>query len=265
MSKVYYLLLTFLGFSCAIVTKSTDPNSYSKSNSYILELYGDTLYMPRIDSSEIFISHFAYDLAYNELHEQAKWVFYKLDSSRINGPISRTDKFKIDPLIVTGSAGHNDYRGSGFDRGHLAPAGDMTWSPQAMNESFYYSNMSPQVPSFNRGIWRKLESKVRSWVSDFDSIYVTTGPVLELNLSSIGEGVSVPKYFYKSLVGFRDSSALSIAFVLPNEGSRKELQEFVISVDSLENLTGIDFNSKLHSKLQSPLENSVCMNCWKWE
>ena len=124
--------------------------------------------------------------------------------------------------------------------------------------------MSPQVPSFNRGIWRKLESKVRSWVTDFDSIYVTTGPVLELNLSSIGEGVSVPKYFYKSLVGFRDSSALSIAFVLPNEGSRKELQEFVISVDSLENLTGIDFNSKLHSKLQSPLENSVCMNCWKW-
>lgn len=265
MSKVYYLLFTFLGLSCAIVTERTDANLHSKSNSHIPELYGDTLYMPRIDSSEIFISHFAYDLAYNELHEQAKWVFYKLDSSRINGPISRTDKFKIDPLIETGSANHNDYRGSGFDRGHLAPAGDMTWSLQAMNESFYYSNMSPQVPSFNRGIWRKLESKVRSWVTDFDSIYVTTGPVLELNLSSIGEGVSVPNYFYKSLVGFRDSSLISIAFVLPNEGSRKELQEFVISVDSLENITGIDFNSKLDPKLQSPLENSVCMNCWKWE
>lgn len=265
MSKVYYLLFTFFGLSCAIAIERTDVNSYSKSNNHVLEFCGDTLYLPRIDSFEIFISHFAYDLVYNEIHEQAKWVFYKLDSSRINGPISRTDKFKIDPLIETGSANHNDYRGSGFDRGHLAPAGDMTWSLQAMNESFYYSNMSPQLPSFNRGIWRKLESKVRSWVTDFDSIYVTTGPVLELNLSSIGGGVSVPKYFYKSLVGFRDSSALSIAFVLPNEGSRKELQEFVISVDSLENLTGIDFNSKLHSKLQSPLENSVCMNCWKWE
>jgi len=264
MSKVYYLLFTFLGFSCAIVTKSTEASLYSKSNNHVLELCGDSLYLPRIDSFEIFISHFAYDLVYNEIHEQAKWVFYKLDSSRINGPISRTDKFKIDPLIETGSANHNDYRGSGFDRGHLAPAGDMTWSLQAMNESFYYSNMSPQVPSFNRGIWRKLESKVRSWVTDFDSIYVTTGPVLELNLSSIGEGVSIPKYFYKSLVGFRDSSAISIAFFLPNEGSRKELQEFVISVDSLENMTGIDFNSKLDPKLQSPLENSVCMNCWKW-
>lgn len=265
MSKVYYLLFTFLGLSCGIVTKSIDANSYAKSNSHILELYGDTLYLPRIDSSEIFISHFAYDLAYNELHEQAKWVFYKLDSSRINGPISRTDKFKIDPLIVTGSANHSDYKGSGFDRGHLAPAGDMTWSLQAMNESFYYSNMSPQVPSFNRGIWRKLESKVRSWVTDFDSLYVTTGPVLELNLSSIGEGVSVPNHFYKSIVGFLNSSVLSIAFIMPNEGSRKELQEFVISVDSLENLTGIDFNSKLHPKLQSQLENSVCMNCWEWE
>jgi len=265
MSKVYYLLFTFLGFSCAIATKSTKASLYSKSNNHVLELCGDALYLPRIDSFEIFISHFAYDLVYNELHEQAKWVFYKLDSSRINGPISRTDKFKIDPLIETGSANHNDYRGSGFDRGHLAPAGDMTWSLQAMNESFYYSNMSPQVPSFNRGIWRKLESKVRSWVTDFDSIYVTTGPVLELNLSSIGEGVSIPKYFYKSLVGFRDSSAISIAFFLPNEGSRKELQEFVISVDSLENMTGIDFNSKLDPKLQSPLENSVCMNCWNWE
>ena len=115
MSKVYYLLFTFFGLSCGIVTERTDVNSYSKSNSQILEFYGDTLYMPRIDSSEIFISHFAYDIAYNALHEQAKWVFYKLDSSRINGPISRTDKFKIDPLIVTGSANHNDYRGSGFD------------------------------------------------------------------------------------------------------------------------------------------------------
>jgi len=264
-SKVSCLVLIFLLSSCTIIKRSTDSNSFAKNNNNFTEIAGESSFMPIIDSSEIFISHFAYDLAYDELHEQAKWVFYKLDSSRINGPISRTDKFKIDPLIETGSANHNDYRGSGFDRGHLAPAGDMTWSLQAMNESFYYSNMSPQVPSFNRGIWRKLESKVRSWVTDFDSIYVTTGPVLELNLSSIGEGVSVPKYFYKSLVGFRDSSAISIAFVLPNEGSRKELQEFVISVDSLENLTGIDFNSKLDSKLQSPLENSVCMNCWKWE
>ena len=264
MSKVSCLVLIFLLSSCTIIKRSTDSNSFAKNNNNFREIAGESSFMPIIDSSEIFISHFAYDLAYDELHEQAKWVFYKLDSSRINGPISRTDKFKIDPLVVTGSANHNDYKGSGFDRGHLAPAGDMTWSLQAMNESFYYSNMSPQVPSFNRGIWRKLESKVRSWVTDFDSIYVTTGPVLELNLSSIGEGVSVPKYFYKSLVGFRDSRALSIAFVLPNEGSRKELQEFVISVDSLENLTGIDFNSKLHSNLQSPLENSVCMNCWKW-
>ena len=265
MSKVYYLLFTFLGLSCAIVTNSTDANSYSKSNNHVLELYGDTLYMPRIDSSEIFISHFAYDLVYDELHEQAKWVFYKIDNNRINGPISRTDKFKIDPLVVTGSANHNDYKGSGFDRGHLAPAGDMTWSIQAMNESFYYSNICPQVPSFNRGIWRKLESKVRSWVTDFDSIYVTTGPVLELNLSSIGDGVSVPKYFYKSLVGFHDSNLFGIAFILPNEGSRNELQEFMITIDSLENLTGIDFNSTLHPKLQSQLEKSVCNDCWKWE
>ena len=265
MSKVSCLVLIFLLSSCTIIKRSTDSNSFAKNNNNFREIAGESSFMPIIDSSEIFISHFAYDLAYDELHEQAKWVFYKLDSSRIKGPISRTDKFKIDPLVVTGSANHNDYKGSGFDRGHLAPAGDMTWSIQAMNESFYYSNMCPQVPSFNRGIWRKLESKVRSWVTDFDSIYVTTGPVLELNLSSIGNGVSVPKSFYKSLVGLRDSNLFGIAFLLPNEGSRNELQEFVVTIDSLENLTGIDFNSTLHPKLQSQLEKSVCKDCWKWE
>ena len=265
MSKVSCLVLIFLLSSCTIIKRSTDFNSFAKNNNNFIEIAGESSFMPIIDSSEIFISHFAYDLIYDELHEQAKWVFYKLDSSRIKGPISRTDKFKIDPLVVTGSANHNDYKGSGFDRGHLAPAGDMTWSIQAMNESFYYSNMCPQVPSFNRGIWRKLESKVRSWVTDFDSIYVTTGPVLELNLSSIGNGVSVPKSFYKSLVGFRDSNLFGIAFLLPNEGSRNELQEFVVTIDSLENLTGIDFNSTLHPKLQSQLEKSVCKDCWKWE
>ena len=101
MLKVYYLLFTFFGLSCVIVTERTDVNSYSKSNSHILEFYGDTLYMPRIDSSEIFISHFAYDLAYNELHEQAKWVFYKLDSSRMTSPlIPANDAHVIDTSFI---------------------------------------------------------------------------------------------------------------------------------------------------------------------
>jgi endonuclease G len=266
LSKVYYLLaFFFISISCIIANNSGKQLSIFHSNRVNQELCFDSLYLPEIDSSEILICHYAYNLVYDESHEQAKWVFYKLDKSKLDGPISRTDNFKIDPLIVSGSAHHEDYRGSGFDRGHLAPAGDMTWSLKAMEESFYYSNMSPQKPSFNRGIWRKLETKTRKWVADFDSIYVTTGPIFDENMVSIGKGVSVPNFFYKALIGFRDSTSLGLAFVLPNEGSKDNLKDYVISIDSLERLTDIDFHSKLDISVQNQVEKTVCITCWKWQ
>jgi endonuclease G len=93
----------------------------------------------------------------------------------------RKDNFRSDPKVKTGSAALSDYKGSGYDRGHLAPAADFKWSATAMSESFYMSNMSPQVPGFNRGIWKNIESTVRNWAVENDEIYIVTGPVLILH------------------------------------------------------------------------------------
>ena len=141
----------------------------------------------------------------------------------------------------------------------------MAWSKQAMDESFFYSNMSPQTPSFNRGVWRKLESRVRKWVVDYDSLYITTGPVLDSSLTSIGNEVAVPDYFFKSIIGFKDSTVNAIAFILPNEGSKKNLEDFVVSIDSLETFSGLDLNAKIEHSLQDSLEKTICFTCWNFD
>ena len=146
------------------------------------------------------VHHIYYSLSYSEQHEQAEWVFYEIKKEKILGLVSRTDDFRIDKKISSNSATLSDYKGSGFDRGHLAPAHDFSFNKDAMSESFYMSNMSPQHPSFNRGIWGNLESLVRSWGTN-SSIYVVTGPILSSCSSYIGSNkVCVPKYYYKVII-----------------------------------------------------------------
>ena len=138
---------------------------------------------------------------------------------------SRSDNFRADPEVRTGSASDADYRRSGYDRGHLAPAADMGWSSQTMSESFYYSNMSPQVPEFNRGIWKRLEEQVRNWAVELDTIYVVTGPVLSGNMSAIGlNKVTVPNYYYKAVLYLHDNDSRMIGFIMPNGSSKDELR-----------------------------------------
>jgi endonuclease G len=141
----------------------------------------------------------------------------------------------------------------------------MAWSEVAMKESFYYSNMSPQKPSFNRGAWKRLESRIRNWGADFDSLYVTTGPLLIDSLFTIGSGVSVPNHFYKTVLSFKKGKPFSsISFLLENKGSKSKLQEFAISTDSLENISNINFNSNLNTPLQDSLENHLDLTQWSW-
>jgi endonuclease G len=194
-------------------------------------------------TSDTILSYSGFDLGYNEQFEQAAWVAYVLTREEIeSGTIERTDNFRSDTSILTGSANPADYRGSGFDRGHLAPAGDMKWDQLAMSQSFLMSNMSPQVPAFNRGIWRRLETEVRKWALEKDSLYVITGPLFSPGDSLIGEnGVGVPGYYFKVLVDLSPPHHDMIAFLLPNPGFSEELMHLAISVDSLEQISTYDF------------------------
>ncbi len=130
--------------------------------------------LPSHTSNHQIIEHSTYILEYNEKYEHAEWVIHLLTQDRVAGSFERTDNFRPDPKVITGSASLADYKGSGYDRGHLAPAADMKWSENVMSESFFMSNMSPQKPGFNRGIWKSLESIVRTWAIENDEIYIVT-------------------------------------------------------------------------------------------
>jgi endonuclease G len=223
------------------------------------------LALPRLMPGEEQIHHFAYDLVYSEPHEQAKWVAYELTLAETNSLYERNDRFLPDPSVKTGSATDSDYAGYNYDRGHLAPAADMSWSDVAMKESFYYSNMSPQIASFNRGVWKRLESQVRTWAILDSSVYIATGPILKENLYGIGPNkVSVPTHYYKVVMEYSGNKKKGLGFVMPNAGSSLPLQTYAVSIDSVERLTGIDFFAQLPDKDEQEVESKVCLNCWSW-
>jgi endonuclease G len=223
------------------------------------------LELPKTNSKDKIITHSGYSLSYNETHEQANWVAYELTKDETNKIFERTNKFISDPKVKTGTASDKDYEGSGYDRGHLAPASDMGWSIATMTESFFYSNMSPQTPSFNRGIWKKLEELVRVWAIENNNVYVITGPVLSNGLPTIGPNkVSIPKYYYKVVLDYREPNIKGIGFILPNTASKEKLQYYAVTIDSIEKLTGIDFFPLLQDEQEELIEKTLCLKCWSW-
>ncbi|MFT6721718.1 MAG: endonuclease G, partial [Bdellovibrionota bacterium] len=156
--------------------------------------------------------------------------------------------FKTDPNVSTGSATDNDYRGSGYDRGHLAPFADFAWNDAQARETFYLSNISPQARQFNQGIWRELEELTRDWANRFKRLYVVTGPVMtEDPKGTIGRAnrVAIPAAYYKVLLDLDDPEQKGIGFVIPNEISFNPLPKYAMSIDEVEKITNINFFSQL--------------------
>ncbi|NDP22289.1 MAG: DNA/RNA non-specific endonuclease, partial [Paludibacter sp.] len=171
-----------------------------------------------------------------------------------------------DPAVKTGSAGNDDYAGSGYDRGHLAPAADMGWSVASMHDCFYYSNISPQEPSFNRGVWKRAETLVRNWAVEYQDIYIVTGPVLNQGLPTIGANkVSVPTYYYKVILNYQNSLGKGIGFIIPNCSSSEPLQSFAVSIDNVEKFTGINFFPLLPDEQEKNIESNLNINAWIWK
>ena len=220
----------------------------------------DHAFLPKDGDVEIVV-HSHYVVGYSEAHEQAAWVAYELTSAETRGVVARSNDFRADPMVSTGSASLEDYRGSGYDRGHLAPAGDMGFSARAMSESFFLSNMSPQVAGFNRGIWRKLEGQFRRWARAKGSLYVVTAGVLDEGFRTVGtSGVSVPGSYYK--IGYSASERRVIAFLMNNEPSPGPLSRFVVPVDLVEERTGLDFFAELEDTLEEQIESGTSVSSW---
>ncbi len=208
-----------------------------------------------------------YVVCYRESYEQAEWAAYCLEKEELVKNASRGDDFRADPEITTGSATLADYKKSGYDRGHLAPAADFAFSEEAMSESFFLSNMSPQAPGLNREIWQYLEGQVRTWADRFGKVYVITGPVLEKPAEAydyIGENqVSIPEFYYKVLLVPTHESLMSIGFIIPNKKCKDTFWNYAVTIDEVERRTGLDFYSLLDDHLEDKLESEYALENWK--
>jgi len=215
--------------------------------------------LPASSYNDEIVRHDGYTLRFRDEYKLADWVAYPLLENEITGDAERkNEQFQPDPAVPTGSAVPSDYTRSGYDRGHLAPAGDFKYSQRMMKQTFFMSNISPQVPEFNRGIWKELEEQVRTWAVRDKGLYVITGPVLRRGLPTIGRQnqVAVPDYFYKVILYCNNPDIRMIGFLMKNEGSEKSLKQFVVSVDEIERQTGIDFFPKIPDDMERKLESA---------
>ncbi|MEK6554333.1 MAG: DNA/RNA non-specific endonuclease [Bdellovibrionota bacterium] len=196
-----------------------------------------------------------YTVCYSKKHRQAFWTSHDLTLESISGTAQRTDRFKADPDLDDPVL-PTDYTRSGYDRGHLVPAGDMKLNGQAMADSFFMSNMSPQVPQMNRGLWSSLENTLRKWVKQFGDAWVITAPVLYKGLQKLPSGVSIPTQYYK--IVYVPSQKMMAAFLVPNINTTgHNFWDYVTSVDKIEVLTGFDFYHELDDALEKKLEKQV--------
>lgn len=244
--------------SVASDNNSSSPSEASSGNQrFDFEKQVDFL-LPVSKANGELIRHEGYTLSYRNQYKDAEWVAYPLLAYETTGDADRkNEQFKPDPAVEDGTALPSDYTRSGYDRGHLAPAADFKFSQRMMRETFFMSNITPQAPEFNRGIWGDLENQIRSWARRDKGVYVVTGPVLKPGLSTIGKSteVSVPEKFYKVILYCNKPDIRMVGFLLNNEGSNKSLKEFVVPVDFIEQLTGLDFFPKIPDDLEQKLES----------
>ncbi|GAA3564978.1 DNA/RNA non-specific endonuclease [Snuella lapsa] len=262
--EVYAILtaLIFLGVYVYEYSLNEEEKATVVSEGQVVKAHTKEYLLPTSTTGQV-VHHEGYSLSYSEPHEQPEWVAYQLKKSDLSKANYKRPYFEIDKAVKTGAAHWNNYKNSGYDRGHLCPAGDRRHSLSAYKETFLTSNISPQEHTFNSGIWNNLEQQVRYWAKQYNGVFVITGGVLEEGLKSIGkEQVSVPDYFFKVLLSTQNGKTNMIAFLVPHKNSDRPLYEFVVSVDEVEKLTGIDFFSKLKDEIEYKLEASNNSSTW---
>lgn len=197
----------------------------------------------------------SYTLCYHPKHRLALWSLHTLSPQDLRGGTRRTNDYRADGRLES-PVGERDYSGSGYDRGHLVPAADRKASRHVMSETFFMSNMTPQHPSFNRGIWQSLEKKVRTLVASYGKAIIITAPILYEGLSHFRKGISLPEHHYK--IVFWPETLKVIAFMIANEAPHSnELSDYQVSINELEQLTGLDFFAYLEDHIEERIESTI--------
>ena len=224
------------------------------------------LEIPSYSENQNILSYQGHTVSYNTSTLIPDWVAYELTDEETHGEATRFDKnFSMDPSFRKKQAMREDYRGSSWTRGHMAPAADFAWDDDAMAATFYFTNICPQDETLNAGDWQYLEKKVRQWANRYGSVWVVTGPIVgENRYGTIGDrDVVVPDSFYKALlIRKKNGSYSAIAFVMDNDDDRYFLKDCSMSINELETLTGFDFFPSLDDKIEDKVEGSVRLSDW---
>lgn len=209
------------------------------------------------------VNYEGYSLSFNSKMHIPNWVAWELTGKESNGTEPRKDNFRSDDNVM-GSSEQWDYSYSGYDRGHMAPAGDMKWSKKAMDESFFMTNMCPQAKTLNTGAWKRLEEKCRQWAEIDSAIIIVCGPILTDPIEEfIGDSrVAVPQRFFKVILSPYVDTPRGIGFIMPNGKVPGGMQASAVSIDEVERITGLDFFSSLPDEIENEVESQCRFHYW---
>lgn len=288
-----------------VVTDQTEerPNDNVNANTGYDNVSVTGYEIPHLNNQNVYADHYVtmdgvqilnYALEWDNTKRHANWVAFTFDTTTSADNVKRKDAWSADPkLPAEMQVQESDHKNDGFDRGHLCASEDRVYLKEANKQTFYYSNISPQLNDFNGGFWRKLETRVQTWgrsTADgvYDKVYVTKGGTLNKLLKNFKgttvdggtpttdangftiHGLACPEYYFMAVLSQKDDVFHTIAFLVPHkEGmtenpSSDELKEYVVSVDKLEEETGIDFFCNLPDVLENEVEAACNLNDWAW-
>ena len=208
--------------------------------------------------SELILKRMGYTVSYNMEWNLPNWVAWELNADKLVEREGRSDRFLPDPdLMEREAVTTDDYKGSGWDRGHMCPAGDNRWHWKAMQESFYMTNICPQDHNLNRGDWKELEEKCRAWAKKEGAIYIVCGPILyNCKHQTIGREhtVVVPEAFFKVVLSLGGDRPKAAGFIFKNSSGNRKLESYMNSIDEVERITGINFFPRLPDELEQEVE-----------
>ncbi len=208
------------------------------------------------------VNYTGFYVSFNPEMHQPNFAAWELNPDEVDGAASRKEaQFRPDP-DVEGCASLDDYRGSGYDRGHMAPAADMKWSQQAMDDCHYLTNICPQDRKLNGGPWATVEKNSRKWATRFGPLYIIAGPIPGDRLTHKIGSVPVPERFFKVIIAPQANPPRGIAFLMPNAPIPGGAQATVTSIDRIEEISGYDFFHSLPDAIENEIEAQHNLNSW---
>ena len=213
--------------------------------------------------SSTILNRSSYTVSYNPTTRLPNWVMWHLSAEHTDGPLKRLNNFHEDEDCPLPRATLQDYRGSGWSRGHMCPAGDNKWDNQAMYDSFSLVNVCPQNSKLNSGLWNSIEMDCRKWARKYGDIYIVCGPVLmKREHETIGDNkVVVPEAFFKVVLCLTGTPK-AFGFIVRNTEGNKKKDLYYNSVDDVERITGYDFFPALPDDIEDVVEATVSIEDW---